>query len=73
MFVVVYLGMLLGEIPGLALDRTGVALLGALALVATERVTPAAAWAAVDVPTLALLFGLMVVSAQFRLAAYTRG
>jgi Na+/H+ antiporter NhaD/arsenite permease-like protein len=53
-FVVVYLGMLLGEIPGLALDRTGVALLGALALVATERVTPADAWRAVDVPTLAL-------------------
>jgi Na+/H+ antiporter NhaD/arsenite permease-like protein len=69
-FAVVYLGMLLGEIPGLALDRTGVALLGALALVATERVTPAAAWAAVDVPTLALLFGLMVVSAQFRLGGF---
>jgi Na+/H+ antiporter NhaD/arsenite permease-like protein len=68
--VVVYLGMLLGEIPGLALDRTGVALLGALALVATERVTPAAAWAAVDVSTLALLFGLMVVSAQFRLGGF---
>jgi Na+/H+ antiporter NhaD/arsenite permease-like protein len=69
-FGVVYLGMLLGEIPGLALDRTGVALLGALALVATERVTPAAAWAAVDVPTLALLFGLMVVSAQLRLGGF---
>ncbi len=62
--------MLLGEIPGLALDRTGVALLGALVLVATERVTPAAAWAAVDVPTLALLFGLMVVSAQLRLGGF---
>jgi Na+/H+ antiporter NhaD/arsenite permease-like protein len=59
--------MLLGEIPGLALDRTGVALLGALVLVASGRVTPEAAWRAVDVPTLALLFGLMVVSAQFRL------
>jgi Na+/H+ antiporter NhaD/arsenite permease-like protein len=69
-FLVVYVGMLLGEIPGLALDRTGVALLGALALVATERVTPAAAWAAVDVPTLALLFGLMVVSAQLRLGGF---
>ena len=32
--------------------------------------TPAAAWAAVDVPTLALLFGLMVVSAQFRLGGF---
>ncbi len=69
-FAFVYLGMLLGEIPGLALDRTGVALLGALALVASERVTPAAAWKAVDVPTVALLFGLMVVSAQFRLGGF---
>jgi Na+/H+ antiporter NhaD/arsenite permease-like protein len=62
--------MLLGEIPGLALDRTGVALLGALVLVASERVTPDAAWRAVDVPTLALLFGLMVVSAQLRLGGF---
>ena len=70
MFLVVYLGMLLGEIPGMALDRSGVALLGALVLVAFERVTPDAAWRAVDVPTLALLFGLMVVSAQFRLGGF---
>ena len=69
-FSFVYLGMLLGEIPGLALDRTGVALLGALALVASERVMPEAAWRAVDVPTIALLFGLMVVSAQLRLSGF---
>ncbi len=66
----VYLGMLLGEIPGLALDRTGVALLGAIALVATGRVAPAEAWDAVDVATIALLLGLMVVSAQFRLGGF---
>lgn len=69
-FAFVYLGMFLGEIPGLALDRTGVALLGAIALLATNRVTPDDAWDAVDVPTLALLFGLMVVSAQFRLGGF---
>ena len=66
----VYLGMLLGEIPGLALDRTGVALLGAIALVATGRVAPAEAWDAVDVATITLLLGLMVVSAQFRLGGF---
>lgn len=38
-FGAVYAGMLLGEIPGLALDRAGVALLGAIALVATGRLT----------------------------------
>jgi Na+/H+ antiporter NhaD/arsenite permease-like protein len=69
-FAIVYVGMVLGELPGLRLDRSGIALLGALALVATEQVTPAAAWAAVDVPTIALLFGLMVVSAQFRLGGF---
>ena len=53
--------MVLGEIPGLALDRTGVALLGAIALLTTEQVSPEAAWDAVDVPTIMLLFGLMVV------------
>lgn len=69
-FVFVYLGMVLGEIPGLALDRTGVALLGALFLLATEQVTPVGAWEAIDVPTVGLLLGLMVVSAQLRLGGF---
>jgi Na+/H+ antiporter NhaD/arsenite permease-like protein len=72
-FIFVYAGMILGRIPGLALDRTGVALLGAIGLLAFDRVTPQDAWDAIDVSTIALLFGLMVVSAQFRLGgAYSR-
>ncbi len=72
-FVFVYAGMILGRIPGLALDRTGVALLGAIALLAFDKVTPQDAWEAIDVSTIGLLFGLMVVSAQFRLGgAYTK-
>ena len=66
-FSIVYLGMLLGRVPGLAIDRTGMALLGAIVLVATGRISPQEAWDAVDVPTVALLLGLMIVSAQFRL------
>jgi Na+/H+ antiporter NhaD/arsenite permease-like protein len=69
-FALVYAGMILGGIPGLALDRTGVALLGAIALLAAGRMTPPQAVAAVDVPTLGLLFGLMVVSAQLRLGGF---
>lgn len=69
-FGFVYLGMLLGEIPGLRLDRAGVALLGAIALLATERVSPEEAWRAVDVPTIGLLLGLMIISAQFRLGGF---
>ncbi|MCE9595167.1 MAG: anion transporter [Planctomycetes bacterium] len=75
-FGLVYLGMILGGLPGLRLDRTGVALLGAIALIAFERVGPTEAWNSIDVATIALLFGLMVVSAQFHFsgsyAALTR-
>jgi len=72
-FALVYLGMVLGEIPGLALDRTGVALLGAIAVVTLGDAPMGRAWSAVDMPTLYLLFAMMVVSAQFRLAGfYTR-
>ncbi len=72
-FVLTYLGVALGEVPGLALDRTGFALLGALAMVVFGVVTPAEATAGVDVPTIVLLYSLMVVSAQFRLGGfYTR-
>jgi Na+/H+ antiporter NhaD/arsenite permease-like protein len=72
-FAVVYAGMLLGGLPFLQLDRTGVALLGAIALVAVGAVTPAEAAAAVHLPTLLLLFSFMVISAQMRLGGfYTR-
>jgi len=72
-FGIVYFGMILGEIPGLALDRTGVALLGAIGVVAIGNIPIVRAWSAVDMPTLFLLFGMMVISAQFRLAGfYTR-
>src|SRR5262245_18294675 len=69
-FVLVYAGMILGELPGLALDRTGIALLGAIALVVIGRVSPRGAIGLIDVSTLSLLFGLMVVSAQLRLGGF---
>jgi len=71
-FALVYLGMLLGRLPRLQLDRTGVALLGAIALVALGAVTIEDAARAVDLPTLALLFALMVLSAQLRLGGFYR-
>jgi Na+/H+ antiporter NhaD/arsenite permease-like protein len=69
-FVVVYVGMALGELPRLALDRTGVALLGAIAMVLVGALPFHDAWGAVDMPTIFLLFGLMVISAQFRLGGF---
>jgi Na+/H+ antiporter NhaD and related arsenite permeases len=69
-FAVVYLGMILGRLPGLAVDRAGVALLGAVALLAVGALDSRQAWNAVDMPTMSLLFGLMLVSAQLRLGGF---
>ncbi|HEX9592864.1 MAG TPA: anion transporter [bacterium] len=72
-FVTCYVGLFLGRLPGLRVDRTGIALLGAIALVASGTVSEAQAVQAVDVPTVVLLFALMVVSAQLRVGGfYTR-
>jgi Na+/H+ antiporter NhaD/arsenite permease-like protein len=69
-FVFVYLGMILGKIPGLAMDRTGIALLGAIFLLADGKIQLEDAWRSIDVQTIALLLGLMVLSAQFRLGGF---
>jgi Na+/H+ antiporter NhaD/arsenite permease-like protein len=69
-FAVVYLGMILGRLPGLVVDRSGVALLGAVALLAGGVVDSRQAWGSVDMPTMSLLFGLMLVSAQLRLGGF---
>lgn len=69
-FALVYLGMILGGLPFLQLDRTGVALLGAIALVALGAVTPEAAARSIHLPTLLVLFSFMVVSAQMRLGGF---
>lgn len=69
-FAVVYLGMILGALPFLKLDRTGIALLGAIALVGTEVLSLTEAWEAIHVPTLILLFAFMVVSAQLRMGGF---
>jgi Na+/H+ antiporter NhaD/arsenite permease-like protein len=72
-FAVVYLGMILGGLPFLQLDRTGVALLGAIAIVGLGVLTPEEAAQSIHLPTLLLLFSFMVLSAQMRLGGfYTR-
>ena len=69
-FAIVYLGMFLGGLPGLKLDRSGVALLGAIAVIALGGQTLASAAQAVDLPTLVLLFAFMVLSAQLRMSGF---
>ena len=69
-FAIVYVGMILGGLPFLQLDRTGVALLGAIAVVGFEILSPEQAARAVHLPTLLLLFSFMVISAQMRLGGF---
>ncbi|MFO1266595.1 MAG: SLC13 family permease [Rubrivivax sp.] len=69
-FAVVYAGMFLGGLPHVKLDRTGVALLGAIAMIAITGMPVEEAARSVDLPTLVLLFAFMVVSAQMRLGGF---
>jgi Na+/H+ antiporter NhaD/arsenite permease-like protein len=69
-FVVVYLGMILGGLPYLQLDRTGVALLGAIAIIGVGDLSPEQAALSVHLPTILLLFSFMVLSAQMRLGGF---
>ncbi len=72
-FGVTYCGIAVGGVPGLTLDRTGIALLGAIAMVVAGVLPLTSAMGSIDAPTLLLLFGLMLVSAQLRLSGfYTR-
>ena len=66
-FGLVYVGMILGGLPFLQLDRTGIALLGAIAVIGSEALSVEEAAQAIHLPTLILLFAFMVVSAQMRL------
>jgi Na+/H+ antiporter NhaD/arsenite permease-like protein len=69
-FMATYMGIAAGCVPGLVLDRTGIALLGAIAMVATGALAMPQALQALDAPTLLLLYALMVVSAQFRVGGF---
>ena len=67
-FVFTYIGMALGRVPGLALDRTGIAVMAVAILLVTGAISFGAAGAAIDAPTIVLMFALMILSAQFAAA-----
>ena len=69
-FALVYLGMILGGLPRLRLDRSGVALLGAIAMVGLGELSVQQAAQGIHLPTILLLFSFMVISAQMRLGGF---
>ena len=69
-FVITYAGLAMGRIPGLKLNRVGIALLGAISMMIFGEVTTSQAIAYVNGPTVCLLFGFFVISAQLRLSGF---
>lgn len=69
-FLLVYVAMGFGKLPGFKVDRTGAAIIGALAMMAADSITPPHAWNAIDYRTIGMLFGLMVVSASFVVSGF---
>ena len=63
--ILTYIGMAAGRIAWLQVDRTGIALLAVIALLASGEMNLDDFGSAVDLPTLAFLFAMMIISAQF--------
>jgi Na+/H+ antiporter NhaD/arsenite permease-like protein len=69
-FIVTYVGIAFGHVPGLKLNRVGIALLGAIAMMIFGGVSTTDAITFVNGPTICLLFGFFVISAQLRLSGF---
>uniref|UniRef100_A0A832ICL4 Anion transporter n=1 Tax=Eiseniibacteriota bacterium TaxID=2212470 RepID=A0A832ICL4_UNCEI len=69
-FALTYVVLGFGSLPPLRVDRTGATLIGATVMVGLGVLTPREAAAAIDVPTLALLLGTMIVVAHLRMAGF---
>jgi len=71
-FTTTYAAIAIGRIPGLRVDRTGAAIIGASLMVAFGVLDMDEAWAAINYDTIILLFGMMIVVANLRLAGFFR-
>ena len=69
-FAATYAVIALGRLPGLRLDRSGAALVGASLMVASGALSPAEAYRAIDLDTIALLLGMMILVANLRFAGF---
>jgi di/tricarboxylate transporter len=69
-FVGSYLALAIGRIPGLSIDRAGIALVGAGLMVASGALPLDDAYKAVDLDTITLLLGMMIVVANLRLSGF---
>jgi Na+/H+ antiporter NhaD/arsenite permease-like protein len=71
-FLLTYLVVAVGRAPGLRIDRAGAALVGGSLMVAVGAVPLDTLGKAIDMPTLALLLGLMIVVGNLRVSGFFR-
>lgn len=69
-FALTYAALAIGKIPGLRIDRAGIALVGAAAMLVVGALSLPEAARSVDYETIILLFGMMTVVAYLRLAGF---
>jgi Na+/H+ antiporter NhaD/arsenite permease-like protein len=69
-FVASYLALAVGKVPGLSIDRAGVALVGACLMVASGVISLEDAYRAVDLGTITLLLGMMIIVANLRISGF---
>src|ERR1017187_2047506 len=69
-FALTYLGIAVGRVPGLKLNRTGIALLGAIMIMIFSHLPTTIVVGFINWPTVLLLFGFFVLSAQLRLSGF---
>lgn len=66
--VAVMYGIAVGGWPGLAVNRTTLTVIGAVALIGIGSIDSDAAWQAIDIPTLVILLGMMIINGQLEAA-----
>ena len=69
-FAATYLVLAIGRMPGLRVDRTGAAIIGATLMVALNVLTVDDAVKAINTDTILLLFGMMIVVANLRVSGF---
>ncbi len=69
-FLLTYLVLAIGRLPGFRVDRSGAAIIGATLMIATNSLSIPQAYAAIDYNTIVLLFGMMIVVANLRLSGF---
>lgn len=70
--VLTYAGVAVGRVPGLRLDRAGIALLGGAAMIAIGALDMEDAYRAISFDTITLLLGMMIVVAHLKVSGAFR-